>query len=124
MYRAPEHNVTVLILALFGLSAVLFAILAFTIGVIASQCLNAIRDTDAESKLKAAILETKPSRIVPSFSWTDGHPMDTRVWFALRDAKYLPTTIQRKARLIGQLYDAEKVIFGAFVIAIISLFWA
>ena len=89
---------------------VLFSLLGFTISAISSQCLFAIRGTTATDMFKKSVAATPPSRFFPTFA-KDGGPLDTRVWLAPRGADYLPEAVQRKARLIGRLYEIGKLIF-------------
>lgn len=91
---------------------VLYGVFAISIGVIASQCLALVQDTEAGRKLKMLAAMRRPSRIIPNL-FGDGHPMDSRVWFALRDSHDLPAVVQRKAGIIGWLYRLERVTFVA-----------
>ena len=95
----------------------MFTSLHFAIVVLASQCLAEIQGNEAEDRVKQAIPTTKPSAFLGSGNtFGDGHPMDSRVWFALREAWDLPEAVQRKARTIGLLYEIERLVFaGAFI---------
>jgi hypothetical protein len=106
---------------LFGL-AVLFGCLPFIIGVLASQCISALRGTEAGDRLKQEILTFQPSAIVPSL-WSDGHPMDTRAWFALQEVRDLPRGLQPKVRAIRVLYETVKLIFFGFVIVLLVTYF-
>ena len=104
---------------LLGL-VLLFAGLAVAIGVLTSQCISAIQGTEVGDRLKQAVVTMKPSTFVPSMGG-DSNPMDSRVWFALRQARDLPEPVQRKARLIDLLYEAEKLFFaGTLVVALVA----
>jgi hypothetical protein len=97
---------------------VLYTGLFFAISVLAAHCLSATHGTEAGERLKNSIVTMKPSRFMPNV-YGDGHPMDPRTWFALRHARDLPEAVQRKARTIGRLYDAEKLVLAASVVAIL-----
>lgn len=107
-----------IVLASLVVLAVVFAALAFAMGIIASQCVSAIQGTDAWKRILESLVKTKPSMFVPSMGG-DGHPMDTRLWFALQQAQDLPPAVEAKAKTIGRLYELERLVFAGFVVAIL-----
>ena len=90
------------------------------IWVIASQCLSAVQGSEAGERLQTSIVKMKPSTFMLSLG--DGHPSDSRVWFALRQARDLPDIVQRKARIIGWLYEVDRLIFALMFSALVVCF--
>ncbi|MBS0533211.1 MAG: hypothetical protein JSR72_04060 [Proteobacteria bacterium] len=96
----------------------LFAIITAANWMLTSQCMSAIQGDPAEARLKSDVAATRPSRFISSLG--EGHPSDTRIWQALRRADYLPNAIQRKARIIGWLYELARLIFILAVATIVA----
>jgi hypothetical protein len=46
--------------------------------------------------------------------------MDTRIWIALQQAGDLPEAVQHKARTIGLLYAAARLIFVTLFVVILA----